>query len=213
MQDQNGARRDEIGLERLNSFLKSSSIFYVIMASVGAMVMILRLESFGSAFGVPSDLKAALTLPALGLMATGVLLIVNYLFEEQFSSYRAFKHVMMQMVGAASVPMALYLAFISALGEEILFRGTIQPYLGLLGTSLLFGLLHLGPQGLISMWTVWAVISGLLLGWMYQDTGSLWPSLICHFLLNTISLLRLRIQYQEFQVARSDSKAKLVARR
>lgn len=207
MQHQNDADKDDIGLSRVSSFLRSSTLFYVAMGGVGALVCFYEHNNLISGFSIPADWRAALNLLAIGLMGSGVLLILNYLFEEQFASYKAFRHVLMQMVGAASVPSALYLAFISAVGEELLFRGAIQPVLGLVGTAFLFGLLHLGPQGLISIWTVWAVLSGLLLGWMFDTTQSFWPPLICHFLVNSVSMLRLRLQYRRFLKAHAKHEA------
>lgn len=165
------------------------------------MVALYRYHKLKEILSLPLNPLASLQLLGLGVMGALVLLIANYLFEEQFPSYKSFRLVMMQLVGSASVPVALYLAFISSIGEELLFRAAVQPAVGLLGTALLFGLLHLGPQGIISMWTIWAVISGLILGWLFESTGNLWPCLICHFIVNAVSILRLRFQYQNFMEA------------
>ncbi|RYZ55073.1 MAG: CPBP family intramembrane metalloprotease [Proteobacteria bacterium] len=198
MQNQNDADRDDIGQSRVSSFLRSSTLFYLAMGGVGGLVAHFQHKLLISAFTIPSDWHLALRLVAIALMGAAVLLIFNYFFEEQFPSFKAFRHILMQMVGAASVPTSIYLAVVSALGEELLFRGAIQPELGLIGTACLFGLLHLGPQGLLSIWTLWAVLSGLMFGWMFQQTGSLLPVILCHIIVNTISMLRLRVQYRRF---------------
>ncbi len=210
MKERNDTEIDLIGLDRVLSFVKSSSLFYLVMAGVGSLVCFYMQGNLIQVFTVPAELKQRGILLALGLMGALVLLISNYLFEEQFAAYKAFRHVLMRMVGAASIPVAIYLAFISALGEELLFRAALQPTIGLFGTSLIFGLLHLGPRGVASIWTLWAVLSGLLLGWMFQSTGSLWPPLICHFLVNVTSLLRLRVQYRRYRAEHGD-KAKLAS--
>lgn len=208
MQERNRAEKDIADAGRIEQFVKSSSLFYFAMAGVGFLICYYRHKNFIRIAQLPSDAKQALTLLALGVMGAIVLLIANYLFEEQFASYKAFRHVLMRMIGAASVPAALYLAFISAAGEELLFRGAIQPVLGIVGSALLFGLLHLGPQGLISIWTLWAILSGLLFSWMFDETGSLWPVLVCHFLVNSVSMLRLRLQYRQFLATLAESEAK-----
>jgi membrane protease YdiL (CAAX protease family) len=92
--------------------------------------------------------------------------------------------------------MALYLAVLTGFGEELLFRGAIQPFAGLLLTSALFGLLHMGQNGILSAWSVWAFLAGLLLGWMYDETASLWPPIIAHFCVNAVSILSLRRAYR-----------------
>jgi membrane protease YdiL (CAAX protease family) len=170
-------------------------------------VSLYRHHSLKNILTLPSEMPGLATLLGLGILGAAVLLIANYLFEEQFPSFKIFRHVLMQMIGSATVPVALYLAFISAIGEELLFRAAVQPVLGLVGTSLLFGLLHLGPQGLISIWTLWAIISGLMLGWLFDATGNLWPPLLCHFLVNAISMLTLRVQYRRFLATHSKQKA------
>ncbi len=205
MDDQKPTEIDDVGMDRVLNFVKSSSLFYLVMGSVGAMMCYYLHHNLIQLFAVPAELNRTLILLALGVMGAGVLLILNTLLESQFPSYQAFRGVLMRMVGAASMPVAVYLAFISALGEELLFRGAIQPSLGLLGTALLFGLLHLGPQGLVSIWTLWAIVSGLMLGWIFQSTGSLLPVLICHFLVNVTSLLRLRRQYKIFRAAKGEN--------
>lgn len=207
MKERNDTEFDPIGLDRVLSFVKSSSLFYSAMAGIGSLVCFYMHRNLIQLFSLPAELNRSLVLLALGLMGALVLLIASYLFEDQFPSYRAFRQVLMRMVGPASIPVAIYLAFISALGEELLFRGALQPVLGLWGTALLFGLLHLGPQGAVSIWTLWAVLSGVLLGWMFESTGSLWPVLICHFLVNVTSLLRLRYQYQRFRASHSEKLA------
>ncbi len=207
MQNQNGADKDEIGISRVSSFLRSSTLFYLIMGTVGGLVAHYQHKIFMAALTIPADWHLSLRLLGIAVMGAAVLLIFNYIFEEQFPSFKAFRYILMQMVGAASIPASIYLAALSALGEELLFRGAIQPELGLIGTALLFGLLHLGPQGIVSIWTLWAVLSGLMFGWIFQQTGSLLPVILCHIIVNTISMLRLRVQYRRFLEAAAKHEA------
>ena len=207
MQNQNDADKDDIGLSRVSSFLRSSTLHYLIMGGVGGLVAHFQHNLLISAFTWPADWHLGLRLLAIGLIGASVLLIFNYIFEEQFPSFKAFRHILMQMIGAASVPTSIYLAVVSAFGEELLFRGAIQPELGLIGTAILFGFLHLGPQGVMSIWTLWAVLSSLLFGWIFQATGSLIPVILCHIVVNTISMLRLRIQYRRFLKAAAKHEA------
>jgi membrane protease YdiL (CAAX protease family) len=84
------------------------------------------------------------------------------------------------------------LAVTSSLGEELLFRGLLQPWLGLWLSALLFGVLHqlAGPSRWI--WAGWATAVGLLLGAIFALTGSLAGPLAAHALVNGLNLSYLR---------------------
>ncbi|MEK7448206.1 MAG: CPBP family intramembrane glutamic endopeptidase, partial [Planctomycetota bacterium] len=83
------------------------------------------------------------------------------------------------------------IACFSAVGEEFFFRGALQPKLGLIPTALLFGLLHFPINKKYLIWTIFAVVMGFLLGWLYLYTGSLVTPIITHFIINQINLYRL----------------------
>lgn len=76
------------------------------------------------------------------------------------------------------------------LGEELLFRGAIQrclhgrvrPWAAILTSSLLFALIHGNPVQMVGGFTM-----GLVLGWLYYRTGSIWPGVMMHFVNNTLS--------------------------
>ena len=76
-----------------------------------------------------------------------------------------------------------FVALMAALGEEILFRGALQPLIGLIPTALIFGLLH--ATGLVHV--VLASLLGLWLGWLYQWTGNLWSPIAAHLALDLVT--------------------------
>ena len=84
------------------------------------------------------------------------------------------------------------LAVTSSLGEELLFRGLLQPWLGLWLQALLFGVLHqlAGPSRWV--WAGWATLVGLALGAIFSLTGSLAGPLAAHALINGLNLSYLR---------------------
>jgi membrane protease YdiL (CAAX protease family) len=77
----------------------------------------------------------------------------------------------------------------SGVGEEAFFRGALQPVLGLVLTSLLFGVLHVGPDRRYLVWSLWAVAAGFLFGFLYQWTGGLLAPMTAHVLHNAATLL------------------------
>jgi CAAX protease family protein len=83
----------------------------------------------------------------------------------------------------------ILLSVFSGTGEESFFRGALQPELGLVATSLLFGLLHVGPDRRYLVWTVWAVGAGFLFGTLYQWTGGILAPITAHILHNAATFL------------------------
>lgn len=88
-------------------------------------------------------------------------------------------------------PDLLWLGLLPGLSEELLFRGVMLSALGLtplglLISSLCFGVLHLG--GLQSWpYAVWATVVGLLLGLSTLATGNLLVPVVAHIVTNLTS--------------------------
>lgn len=79
--------------------------------------------------------------------------------------------------------------------EEMLFRGAVlksllshyRPATAIGLSALLFGIFHVNPAQVVA-----ACCSGLLLGWLYQRTCSLWPSILVHVVNNSCSVFLMR---------------------
>ena len=75
----------------------------------------------------------------------------------------------------------------NAFYEELIFRGTLQPIIGLIPAALAFTVIHVSyykkPVLLIDVF-----IQGLILGTLYYLTGSVWITTIAHTLVNTIQI-------------------------
>jgi membrane protease YdiL (CAAX protease family) len=85
------------------------------------------------------------------------------------------------------------IAALSALAEELVFRGLLMPWLGLLPQALLFGVVHAqlsGPSRWV--WVAWACVVGLALGAMFGLTGSLLGPMLSHALINGLNLVYLK---------------------
>jgi membrane protease YdiL (CAAX protease family) len=96
-----------------------------------------------------------------------------------------------QVLGPLRLSEAMLLAAFSATGEELLFRGALQPHLGLWPTTLIFALLHLPPRWCFWPWTAMAGVLGLGLGLITQRTGNLAGCMLAHFLINGLNLSHL----------------------
>ena len=81
----------------------------------------------------------------------------------------------------------------SALGEELWFRGILQPWLGLWLQALAFGVVHSqlrGPSRYV--WVIWAMIMGLSFGALFELTGSLAGPIAAHAVINALNLSYLK---------------------
>lgn len=88
---------------------------------------------------------------------------------------------------------------LTCVAEEALFRGVLQQsltrqceqrgyswYWALLLASLLFGVAHLSGGW---AYVLVATVAGAGYGWLYRQTGRLWPAILLHFGLNLSHLL------------------------
>lgn len=91
---------------------------------------------------------------------------------------------MARLLGPLDGPTILVLAVVSAVAEELLFRGAMQPTLGLVPSALIFGGLHIGPDRSFWPWTLNAAVMGLALGGLVWGTGSVLPAVLAHFTIN-----------------------------
>lgn len=89
------------------------------------------------------------------------------------------------------------------LGEEALFRGALQPTLGLLLTSILFGLSHGGWRRDTWPYAVSAGFSGLIIGAVLLRTGSLAASALTHILFNAAVTLLMAQRWWPFAATES----------
>jgi len=174
------------------SIVLTFTLPYLALAAVGAAVMVFGWKSIETAFRLPTTTDEILASVVAPLIAAAALLLMSQSLEAWFTSWRQLRGFILQIFGRTSTPALVWLAFISAMGEELLFRGAIQPLLGVFATSLVFGLLHIGPDRRISAWTLWTVVAGIVLGLLYENTGSLIGPIIAHFAVNAISLVGIR---------------------
>jgi uncharacterized protein len=69
----------------------------------------------------------------------------------------------------------------------VLFRGFVQPLLGLVLSALVFGVLHRGKHSGFA-WTAWATALGGMLGALYALTGSIAGPIFAHVLINAVNV-------------------------
>ena len=133
---------------------------------------------------------SALIGTAAGLLTT----LLSHLFTSRFTWARRLEEEFARILGPLTMFEVVLLALMSSLAEEAFFRGALQPALGFVLTSLIFGLLHIGPSKTYLPWTAMALTMGFALGALYLLTGTLIAPILCHFLINTINLRRISLR-------------------
>ncbi|HMO17150.1 MAG TPA: CPBP family intramembrane metalloprotease [Oligoflexia bacterium] len=88
---------------------------------------------------------------------------------------------------------ALLIALAAGIGEELFFRGLLQPKIGIIAASFLFSLTHFVFE-LRKYWllVVLYFLIGLLFGLIYELFDSLWVPVIFHVLYDFCALLYFR---------------------
>jgi membrane protease YdiL (CAAX protease family) len=150
-------------------------------------------------FGIPHPMEpfwSALIGTAAGLLVTAL----SQLSVSRFAWARRLEEEFARILGPLTMFEVVLLALLSSVAEEAFFRGAMQPSLGLALTSLIFGLLHVGPSKTYLPWTAMALCMGFALGALYLWTGTLIAPILCHFLINTINLRRIALRAQHHTI-------------
>lgn len=99
-----------------------------------------------------------------------------------------------QVLGSLDVSQAVALAVMSGFAEELFFRGAVQGSWGLGVATVLFAITHTGRERCFRLWTVFALISGLLFGALVVWSGTLLGAIAGHTLVNAVNLVRIAVR-------------------
>ncbi len=117
------------------------------------------------------------------------------IWVQQQITGREFENPQMELIAPAEFSLSAYLttlivvAVIAPLAEEVLFRGVLYRWLrerigigfALVLSSLAFSVVH----GVVALIPAIAVL-GLILGWVYERTQSIWTPILVHAIYNAI---------------------------
>lgn len=126
----------------------------------------------------------------LGVLAACATVLLSLLAHRTFPVLRKLSSELAPRFidGARRSDLVLVSVF-SGVGEETFFRGALQPEVGLVLTSVIFGALHVGPDRRYLAWTASALVAGFLFGALYEITGGLIAPVVAHVLHNAAMLL------------------------
>ncbi|MEM9177843.1 MAG: type II CAAX endopeptidase family protein [Myxococcota bacterium] len=198
--DPGGARPDRAG------FVRGALLFY---GMLGCVALVWRMATPGESILHPSGRPASFDGLGGALIAGLVFGLVSLGISEALSRFstlgEALSDALGESVAGISVGDGILLAFASGIAEEMFFRGALQPAIGLVWASLLFGACHFLPKKELAVWSVWAAAMGFAFGWLFEATGHLVAPIAAHVLVNAVNLPRLARRAEErAAAARSD---------
>lgn len=132
---------------------------------------------------------------AVGLLAGGIVVLLSREFTRRTRSGEELARAFGAVLGPLSLRACVVLALLSGVAEEAFFRGALQPLLGWLAASLVFGLVHFVPRREFLPWTGFALAAGFLLGGLFEATGNLLAPVVAHTLVNAVNLRFLSLHY------------------
>lgn len=165
---------------------------YVGMSIIACVIAVVWRDGLPYAFQDPW-----LTLPSgashtysalIGLAFGALVVVLTKPMVAKLSWARNLHNELRPLARGISTVGIVMLAALSALGEELLFRGLLQPFMGLVPQAVVFGLVHQIPGKSRWVWVVWATVMGLLLGATFQLTGSLLGPVLAHAVINGFNL-------------------------
>ena len=126
-----------------------------------------------------------------GLLAAAIVVLLSRQLTQRTRVGDRLAQSLRAVLGPLSLGECWLLALVSGVAEEAFFRGALQPQVGLLTASLLFGAAHFVPRRELLLWTVFSVAAGLLLGWLFDATGNLIAPIVAHAGINGVNLRHL----------------------
>lgn len=160
---------------------------YGAMALVGLLIAAGRGNPDVYQLGSPEAWQLLLA-PILGLAVGLGVVGLTRLGTRHFQWARDLHVSFHDLLGPLTTYEITILALASSIGEEILFRGALLPWMGVWLQALVFALLHVGPGRRFLPWTLSALIMGLAFGWIAVWTENLGAPIAAHFAINFLNL-------------------------
>jgi membrane protease YdiL (CAAX protease family) len=183
-------------LSNANSFFLSRMILWLYLLMIYAYVVKVEKQNFL----LWSEKKSSLLFYIVSMVVIMAAIIIVVGIFSRIESYYGWNHsdklkAMLQLLWKNKLLM-LFTTLSAGIMEELLFRGYLMPRLQLLLkkswpaimiSSLLFGLAHYSYGSLSQI--INPLIIGLIFAWHYQKYRNIKVLMICHFLIDFISIM------------------------
>jgi membrane protease YdiL (CAAX protease family) len=171
--------------------LSRGSLVIGLYASMGILAFVLaagRGDPDIYRLGGSPSASTLMVSPVLGLLLGLAVVALTRVATRHFTWARELHASFRDLLGQLAGREIAILAVASAIGEELLFRGALMPWLGVWLQAVVFALLHVGPGRRFLPWTVSALVLGVAFGELAQVTGNLGGPIAAHFAINFFNL-------------------------
>lgn len=127
---------------------------------------------------------------------------IFYIFRKQlkFMNYAwIIKKIYIPVFGQFNIWQCIILSILSGFCEEALFRGVMSVSWGIIISSIIFGLFHLGNKKLIFS-GIWIAFIGFCFAYVYKITGNLGISIVAHSLNNFLCFIAVKFVIKEDKI-------------
>ncbi len=171
-------------------YSKATLIFglYAALAALALAIGLLRGDGNLYFAAGPQPTWKFATSPLIGVAFGLVIVTLSRFCVHRFRWARRLHRDFRGLLGSLHARDILVLAAASAIGEELLFRGALLPWVGIVPSTLIFALLHIGPGMRFLAWTFSALIAGYLFGVLFLWAGDLGAPIAAHFTINFLNL-------------------------
>lgn len=175
------------------------TVRHVVVAALGTQAGLIVLAWWcADALSVPPQWGRPARDVPLGLAVALALAAFNHLLLTRAPSNwvvdgvrTVFHDTIVPLFGRLGLVSAIVIGAAAGVGEEWMFRGVLQPLLGLVPASLLFGLAHVGGWRMLPF-GVWASGMGLVMGGLALVTGGLIAPIVAHAVYDMLALAYIR---------------------
>lgn len=173
----------------IGDFLFQNAL-WLVAAALGIGLFIRRtfpsaLERLGLRIPTLQDINWGIGVGVLlfgAVIALGMIWL-RFVTQEQLEQQTAASSQLAGLIN--TLPLSLAVSLVVAIGEEIFFRGALQPVFGIWLTSLFFAVIH--TQYTLTPATLMILITALALGWLRQRHSTS-AAIVAHFVYNFIQL-------------------------
>ncbi len=153
-------------------------------------------------YGLTGSVAAILLTWSVGILIQGIAWLVDY--ELPRISHETLKMIVKEPESFTSIGVIFLVVTLVPLVEELLYRGVLQTSIvhalptrgcrwqGVLIASALFSAMHLPVAEWYSQFPLFVL--AVILGWLYEKTGSIWPSVMTHMVFNAFNIALLFVE-------------------
>jgi len=139
--------------------------------------------------GFPGDTKKTIIYTVVGLFVVFATLVVF----DFVATVVGFNDQAKIVEKVFSLPwyILLFAIFLAPISEELFFRALLVPRIGIVFSSIAFGLVHVAYGSTVEL--VGAALIGVILGFVFKLSRSITPCLLIHIIYNLISVTIMRL--------------------